>query len=60
LITIGITTISVIDSISLLYSQEIMLSISMMTTTDCRSDELKRNDKCIKLNIPTHHAPDQI
>ena len=54
LIIIGIVIISIIGVVSILNSQEIMLSTGMMTSTDCRYDELRHNDKCLKIEIPKH------
>jgi len=55
-IIIGIIVILTVSTIffSIAYNQEIKLATGIMGTTDCRHDELKYNDKCIKLDIPEH------
>lgn len=56
LIIIGIITAIVISItyVSLTYNQEIKLSTGMMVTTDCRHGEIRHNDQCIKLEVPSH------
>ena len=55
LIIIGIVVVSVVVGFaSIFYSQDIMMSTGMMVTTDCKPDEIKHNDQCIKLEVPSH------
>ena len=54
LIIIGIVATLAIGSVSLLYYQEIQLATGIIASTDCRYDEIKHNDTCLKLEIPQH------
>lgn len=54
LFAIFVIVIAVITVILIFYYQDVMMLTGMIVTTDCKSNKIKHNDQCIKLEIPSH------